>query len=225
MIHGFNEGKQLKEELLSSISNTANGKNASPEIQSKVLSIVRQLETEYPTPDDLLSNPSSVKELDGVWYLQYTSPSVIGEEEQDAWKAVEATEGVNIPTNQIQSKGSVSASGITVDTSNRVTKQIFDIQNSKVSNEIQINDATTVRVAGSFRVSEKVPIRAVVSFEEVDFIFENGFTLKLGVLFSLLALVRGTSENGWLETTFLDEEVRIGRGNKSFQIHTFILLF
>jgi len=79
---GFHEGKQLKVDLLQSISNTANGKNASPETQSRVLSIVRELETKSPTSNDLLSNPAKAKQLDGVWYLQYTSPSVVGGEDE-----------------------------------------------------------------------------------------------------------------------------------------------
>ena len=38
--------------------------------------------------------------------------------------------------------------------------------------------------------------------------------LDLGFLFNLQALVAGTDENGWLETTYLSDRVRIGRGNK-----------
>jgi len=121
---------------------------------------------------------------------------------------------VNIPTNQVQSKGSVSASGLTVDTSNRVVKQIFDIDNNSVCNEIQLNESTLLRVGGTFRVSDNVPIRAIASFTDVDFTFNDNFELKLGFLFSILALIKGNPENGWLETTYLDDDIRIGRGNK-----------
>jgi len=183
-----------------------------------VLSIVRELETKSPTSDDLLSNPSKAQKLDGIWYLQYTSPSVVGDYDDDklsdSWKPIEASEGLNIPTNQIKSKGSVSASGITVDTSNRVVKQIFDIDNNMVSNEIQLNESTLLRIGGTFRVSENVPTRALVSFTDVDVTFNNNFVLKFGFLFSILAVIRGNPDNGWLENTYLDDDIRIGRGNK-----------
>jgi len=38
--------------------------------------------------------------------------------------------------------------------------------------------------------------------------------LNFGFIFSLVALARGTKDNGWLETTFVSDRIRIGRGNK-----------
>jgi hypothetical protein len=39
--------------------------------------------------------------------------------------------------------------------------------------------------------------------------------INLGFLFPALAFLRGgTKDNGWLETTYLDSDLRIGRGNK-----------
>jgi len=93
-----------------------------------------------------------------------------------------------------------------------VVKQSFDIQNSRVQNDVGL-DFGDVTVGGSFRISETVPNRAVVSFDTVN--LDLGFvTLELGWLFNVIGTVKGTFENGWLETTFVDEEIRIGRGNK-----------
>jgi hypothetical protein len=64
-----------KSALLQTISGTANGKNASPELQAKVLEMVADLERSYPVSETLLSNPKEAMILDGTWYLQYTSPS------------------------------------------------------------------------------------------------------------------------------------------------------
>eukprot|EP00593_Proboscia_inermis_P001535 CAMPEP_0171295288 /NCGR_PEP_ID=MMETSP0816-20121228/3887_1 /TAXON_ID=420281 /ORGANISM="Proboscia inermis, Strain CCAP1064/1" /LENGTH=158 /DNA_ID=CAMNT_0011767837 /DNA_START=562 /DNA_END=1039 /DNA_ORIENTATION=- len=129
------------------------------------------------------------------------------------WNPSNPTEGSsNIPTNQVTAQGSVAASAITVDTSNKVVKQSFDIQNSRVQNDVGL-DFGDVTVGGSFRISETVPNRAVVSFDTVN--LDLGFvTLELGWLFNVIGTVKGTFENGWLETTFVDEEIRIGRGNK-----------
>ncbi len=66
---------KTKQELLSVISNTGNGKDASLETQKMALQLVHFLETNAPTPDDLLQDPAAAMSLDGVWYLQYTAPS------------------------------------------------------------------------------------------------------------------------------------------------------
>ena len=68
---------KTKSELLSSISNTANGKEASLETQRTVLQLVQSLETSLPVSQEILSDPDQAKLLDGVWYLQYTAPSDI----------------------------------------------------------------------------------------------------------------------------------------------------
>jgi len=69
--------------------------------------------------------------------------------------------------------------------------------------------------AGKFRPSTNVPNRAIVSFDTFKIEFEKlPFSLDLGFLFPLSAKIRGSTDNGWLETTFIDEDIRIGRGNK-----------
>lgn len=213
---------QKKAELIDAISNTNNGKTASPETQAKVLRLVRDIEKAAPTSETLLSNPEEAKALDGVWYLQYTSPSVLGDEdlEPDAWKPEFASEGeVKIDTKRFEAKGTVTAQGIAVDTANRVTKQSFDVAKTTVTNEVE-QDFGLVRVSGTFRQSEKVPIRAIVAFQDLEIVLTSGLTLNLGFIFSILGLLRGTKESGWLETTYLGEDMRIGRGNKGT---TFVL--
>jgi hypothetical protein len=78
--------------------------------------------------------------LDGLWILKYTSPSSVpddGNEDEDGnngttdvtkdeWKHT-VPEDKRIETKQIQSKGSVSAAGITVDVGDRDTLQIFSL--------------------------------------------------------------------------------------------------
>lgn len=205
-----------KADLLEAVSYTNNGKTASPSTQTRVLRLVREIETEEPPSETLLSNPEEAKALDGVWYLQYTSPSVVGDEENfpDAWKPSFASEGdTKIETRSFDAKGSVSAQGINVDVSNRVVKQIFDIDQGLFANEVEL-DFGMVRVAGTFRQSENVPTRAIAAFREADISLNIGITLRLGFLFAFLAAVRGTYDSGWLETTYLGEDMRIGRGNK-----------
>jgi PAP_fibrillin len=159
--------------------------------------------------------------------LQYTSPSdpsliVAGEKDDfpEAWKPQNVED--KITTKQVNAKGSVSAAGIKVDTDNREVKQILDIQNTYVTNEIDL-DFGKVCVGGPFRQSQKVPNRAVVSFEKCDITLNNGLELKLGFLFNILAVARGTKESGWLETTYIDDSMRIGRGNKGEKIKWYLI--
>jgi hypothetical protein len=200
--------------LLKSISNTQFGKTATIPQQREILGKVSALETKYPAPalKDILQSG----DIDGTWFLQFTAPSEIDDddtEEKDlnsAWKIENPEE--NIPTRRFEAKGSVSAAGIDVDVSMKPPKQIFDISQSRVYNEVVLPKAF-VRVGGPFRLSEKNERRAVVKFEECN--IDLGFVkLDLGFLFGIIRFFKGANENGWLETTYLSDAIRIGRGNK-----------
>mmetsp|Transcript_58688 Transcript_58688/g.174655 ORF Transcript_58688/g.174655 Transcript_58688/m.174655 type:complete len:264 (-) Transcript_58688:358-1149(-) len=204
-----------KQELLEAVSYTGNGKTASTETQARVVSIVREIEKVAPVPDTLLTDPVEAKRLDGTWFLQYTSPSEVGDvgNADDDWKAVAASEDGAVEIRQFTAKGTVSAAGVTVDTSNRSTKQIFDVEKNIVSNEVNL-DFGKVTVKGPFRRSENVSNRAIVAFKDLELELNGGIKLSLGWVFSLIKSLKGTDVGGWLETTYLGEDMRIGRGNK-----------
>ena len=171
------------------------------------------METTAPAPDTILSTDAAL--IDGTWYLQYTSPSNIVAD-QNAWQPVNAEEGdAQIETRAfVQGKGAVSAQGIKVETANRVVKQSIDAAAARVTNEITL-DWGDVVVAGSFRASGTVPYRAVVAFDQADIYVASKFKVSLGWLFDIIAVTKGgIKDNGWLETTYIDQDLRIGRGNK-----------
>jgi hypothetical protein len=133
---------------------------------------------------------------------------------QDTWTPENSSEGASkIDTKPYNNKGTIGAVGITVDTANRVTKQIFDVTLGRVVNNVE-QDFGMVKVGGSFRVSDTVPNRAIVAFDECEIALNSGIKLNLGFVFSALGVFRGTMDNGWLETTYLDGNMRVGRGNK-----------
>ena len=202
-------------QLLAAITNTGNGKDADLPTQSRVLSIVRKMETSAPPRDTLLSNPEEAKLIDGDWYLQYTAPSEIEGYDDENWVAVDAAEGEsNIETRQFGKAGTVSSGGIPVDASATPALQSFDISNSRVKNEVKTGFGT-VTVGGTFRQSTKVPLRAIVAFDIAKVAFNVGLTIDLGFLLNLrAALKNGNKEAGWVETTYLSNDMRIGRGNK-----------
>jgi len=214
--------KQQEISLLEAVSSTKNGKNATPLQQKNVLKLVSSLEMKYPSPPlvDILENVATRSKLDGTWFLQYTSPSSIEdlddvEEDDDGdsseWKVENAEE--NITTKRYNAKGSVSAGGIEVDVSKDPPKQIFDLSISSVFNEVNLDNGF-VRVGGPFKLSENKDTRALVSFKELKINLNFGLKLDLGFLFAIRAIISGTDENGWLETTYLSDRIRIGRGNK-----------
>ena len=215
---GSNEVGSLaneEQQLLEAISNTGNGKDADIETQVKVLKLVRSLETKATPSQTLLSNPQESKQLDGEWYLQYTAPSQIDADLTDnKWQAVDAAEEKNIETRQFGKAGSVSGGGIPVDASSSRALQVFDIAQSRVMNEIKTGFGL-ITVGGTFRQSTSVPTRAVVSFDTAKLALDIGPTIDIGFLFDIRAALKGgDKESGWLETTYLSNDMRIGRGNK-----------
>lgn len=222
------------------MSKTQNGKTATLSQQKYVLDLVSKLELEYPPPalSITLSQSQSLEDdtrqlLDGTWFLQYTSPSeidildnkddvkggsenVVSKKGVDSllskrWKVENAEE--NITTEKYNAKGSVLAGGINVDVSKKPPKQIFDLSNNTVYNEVEL-DIGKVRVGGRFRLSDKKDNRVVASFQECTIDFKIGIKLDLGFLFKIRSIIVGTDENGWLETTYLSDRIRIGRGNQ-----------
>ena len=115
--------------------------------------------------------------LDGVWFLKYTSPSSVPnddnenededgnngttDETNDEWKPT-IPKDKRIETKQIQSKGSVSAAGITVDVGDRDTLHIFSFGGEKeeeegptLMNEVDLGWGKVV-VGGGLRPSDVV---------------------------------------------------------------------
>jgi PAP_fibrillin len=134
---------------------------------------------------------------------------------QSAWEPQFASEGeANIETKRGNNKGTITAVGVlALDTSNRIVKQIFDVDKSTVLNEVEL-DFGIGRAGGTFRQSPNVPSRVIVSLNEASIAFKNGFVVPLGWVFPIIYAFRKSKDMAWLETTFLDSEMRIGRGNK-----------
>lgn len=212
--------KTAKNELLKTISATKNGKESPLETQIRVLGLVNYLETKAPVSDSLLTDSTESKAIDGVWYLQYTQPSepegVDMENDIKSWTPEESTLDVTkkLDTRKANNEGAVSFLGVVrVDTSNKLTTQTIGVNDKLFANAVE-QDFGTIQVKGFFEL-DSVPNRIIAAFDSGTLTLKNGFVIDFSFLFALRALTKGGEKaSGWLETTYLDDDVRIGRGNR-----------
>ena len=69
-------------------------------------------------------------------------------------------------------------------------------------------------VVHSPSISSNVPNRVLVAFNQATIIFTNGIEINFGSVFDIIRSIQNSTENGWLEVTYVDDDIRIGRGNK-----------
>jgi hypothetical protein len=143
-------------------------------------------------------------------------------------KQINTNDMIQSSSTKFLAQGTVSASGIVVDTSNKIVKQIFNTTSAQVINEIEVytntkrNTNVIVRVGGTYQPSSLSTNRVLVAFNLAQIIIQ--FTLlksmvvciNFGWIFTIIAKLfnKGNRNNGWLETTYIDTSLRIGRGNK-----------
>mmetsp|Transcript_3950 Transcript_3950/g.8619 ORF Transcript_3950/g.8619 Transcript_3950/m.8619 type:complete len:295 (-) Transcript_3950:1409-2293(-) len=209
-----------KRELLETISNTENGKESPLETQIRVLGLVDYLETKAPVSKTLLTDPSESDLVDGTWFLQYTQPSepegVDMENDIQPWTPEESSLDVTkqLDTRKANNEGAVSFLGVVrVDTSNKLTTQTIGVEEKIFANAVE-QDFGTIQVKGFFEF-DSVPNRIIASFDNGTLTLKNGFVIDFSFLFALRATLKGgVKAGGWLETTYVDDEIRIGRGNR-----------
>ena len=175
---------------------------------SAVLSAFRALEDASPAPADLLRREEGLRKLDGDWMLTYTIAATVGE-------SLEAR-GVG---------GVVNASGIVVKADEgRSAIQSFDVGSGRVENRVNtklpIFGDVVVRVSGPFAAAADVGRRAEIQFDRLEFLREDGSALFSAEWpFKLQRalkpeLANGEESTSWLDTVYISDMVRLGKGNK-----------
>ena len=179
-------------------------------LQQPTLENFETLEKLKPAPPDLLYTAEGVTSVQGRWLLTKTIAAKVGRD----------------VTSESAVDGAVNASGLVINTSEeRLPVQEIDTANMRIGNEIAfdaLGQSIVVRVAGSFLPDASNGRRAIVNFDTLD-VFLLGSTsrraLRAGWLFSLVRslkpdLASGDSYAPWLDTTYISQKVRLGRGNK-----------
>ncbi|KAK9814967.1 hypothetical protein WJX73_003488 [Symbiochloris irregularis] len=193
------ERKALKEKVIRATANTKRGKLAGPEQQAEILRLVLELEAASPTRD-----PATSDLINGRWSLLYTGPGREGDVDWE--KRTGGVEGPVLSALKPLAANTVRSKGIT---------QVIDAPQGKVQN---IAEFSLVGVDGFLNVegtvspaipAEKDKSEAV----RVDVAF-TAFVVKVGALPRLRIPLNWISPKGWVDTTYVDEEVRVGRGDK-----------
>lgn len=175
---------------------------------AETLAAFEALERAAPAPADLLRSKPDL--LDGRWSLVATLAAQAGE---------------RVSENSVRA-GVVNASGFVVDASSKALPvQEISVRNGRIGNEIvltPLGQRVYLRVAGGFSAAEPPApgTRAIVKFDSLEVFSEDGRKLlSAGWLFALVRALKPSLQNGsedasWLETTYISERMRLGRGNK-----------
>jgi hypothetical protein len=183
----------IKTELLNAIAAKNRGILASPIEKQAILSCVAQLEDRNPTP-----NPLEAGEiLEGNWRLLYTtSQELLRLDQFPLIKLGDIYQFIRINTNKIYNvaelygfpylEGIVSVAARFTPTSNRRVQVKFE--------------------RGIVGAQRLIPYRSVSTFVQ---------DIEAGKKFLAIDFpITSENQQGWLEVTYLDEELRIGRGNE-----------
>ncbi|CAL5227493.1 g10474 [Coccomyxa viridis] len=186
----------LKSELKRAVANTRRGKKATVEQQKEILRRVMALEAQNPTKD-----PASSPLLSGNWSLLYTGP---GKDDDETWeKRTGGVEGPVLAALRPLSANAVSSRGIT---------QVIDAEGGTVQNVADFRIANSIN--GYLNVEGTVaPVEGSGEAVRVDVKF-TAFCLKIGALPQLKVPLGWSNPTGWVDTTYLDNDTRIGRGDK-----------
>ncbi|GJP37346.1 hypothetical protein CLOM_g21763 [Closterium sp. NIES-68] len=184
--------KELKQQLLRAVGGTQRGKAASPQQRQQILRLIEQLEAANPTP-----SPMQSPLLAGTWALVYIAPTAASSNTLDA-----SEEGPFLARVKPLALGGVRQ---------KASLQIIHPEEGRAENVALF---TAWGVDGELRIDAECKAPAEESKRGVrSTVRFLSFKLALGPLgFTLpLSLI---SPTGWIDVTYIDEEVRVTRGDK-----------
>eukprot|EP00470_Lotharella_oceanica_P005070 CAMPEP_0170174594 /NCGR_PEP_ID=MMETSP0040_2-20121228/7812_1 /TAXON_ID=641309 /ORGANISM="Lotharella oceanica, Strain CCMP622" /LENGTH=212 /DNA_ID=CAMNT_0010416295 /DNA_START=126 /DNA_END=764 /DNA_ORIENTATION=- len=182
----------LKSELFKKAAPTERGTRASLDLQQDILDTIKNLESE-----NSAKSPAQSPDINGWWSLIYQSTP----EPSSKWDPNTEVEGPFLAAFKPLTKNLITGKG---------NFQQIDTLNGKVQNLATFrigNRQGYLNILGTCAPNAGEPENKVdVTFEDVDIKVEG-----LGKLRLSLSWVR---PHGWVKTTYLDPEFRIGRGDK-----------
>ncbi|PSR17880.1 fibrillin [filamentous cyanobacterium CCP3] len=185
-----------KAELLDAVAGANRGINSGPSDRAAIQAAAATLEGRNPTPDPLQASDR----LNGDWRLLYTT----------------SRELLNIDRVPLASLGPIY--------------QSIRLAENRIYNIAEVNGppllsglvavAATLEPVSSQRVNVRfvrgvVGLRQALGYQSVaQFIERMQTTPKFSLLQGIDFSINPERQSGWLEVTYLDEDLRIGRGNQ-----------
>ncbi|KAI5075521.1 hypothetical protein GOP47_0009597 [Adiantum capillus-veneris] len=183
-----------KKALIRAVANTNRGKETTLDQRKQILKMIIELENTNPT-----DNPVSSAFLSGYWSLLYTAP--INEMTSDKYAGTQ--EGPFLARVKPLAFGSIkqTRSSQVIDVENGVAKNIADFTFFGKNGTLNIEG-----LAAPSCVKEKETTRLEVVFKS--------FFVRIGGWTSPRISLQWINPQGWVDTTYLDQDMRIGRGDK-----------
>eukprot|EP00850_Spirogloea_muscicola_P005427 SM000025S08322 [mRNA] locus=s25:16680:18798:- [translate_table: standard] len=163
--------------------------------RQRALELLQALEKCNPTSDPIMSPLVS-----GTWTLLYTAPT----DEATVDKFAGTEEGPFLARVKPAAFDTVKQTGST---------QVIDTNRMKVDNIANFTFfgmPGSLCINGSFEKSPPLPGRGAV---RLNVVFEK-FVVRVGPLGPVTMPLGWIQPKGWVDTTYLDEDLRIGRGDK-----------
>ena len=182
-----------KNELLEAIAGKNRGILASPTDQTAILAAIAQLESRNPTPRPV----EAISLLDGDWRLLYTdSNGLLGFERIPLLKLGEIYQCIRASAGKVYNLAELKG---------------IPYLEGLISVEARFEALTEKRVNVFFQKT-LFGLQRVMNYSQVDIWIER---LESGKT-SLSAKIDIAPDRppGWLDITYLDEDLRIGRGNR-----------
>ena len=182
-----------KAQLLATLAGTNRGLLASASVQQAVLAAIAHLETQNPIPKPM----AHLEQLDGNWRLLYTtSQQLLGFE--------------RLPLVRVgQIYQCIQATSLTL--CNLIELDIAPALEAIVAVTASLTPVSEQRVEANFKGSV-IGLKRLLKHQSLE-----ALITQLGSEEALPALRLRFNEQrqaGWLDTTYLDADLRIGRGNR-----------
>lgn len=228
---------ERKQRLVQLCAKTDRGKSATPEVAAEIESIVASLESINPTKD-----PATNKELiTGKWSLLYTGASAEDAAKRaelegaigSALTEVSGSSG-NVAVDTAAGSSDAAASSDGGSSMKPMGRTISTFSGSAVDNKGNFQDIDAFK-GEVFNRAElalfgvPLEVKIVASCVPVDPSVTGGQSVRLAIAFrnvnltlgplptltiSLTWINDGKGPEGWLDTTYLDDDLRLGRGDK-----------
>lgn len=209
---------ELKRALVDSLVGTDRGLKASSDVRAEIVELITQLEAKNPTPAPTQALPL----LNGKWILAYTSSSelfpLLAAGTLPLVKVGEISQFVD--SNALTVENSVTFTG-PIATTSFSTSASFEVRSPK---RVQIKFEEGVIGTPQLTDSIEIPESVQVMGQKVDLKPFQGLLKSLQDAASSVARtisgqpplkfpIRTDKAQSWLLTTFLDEDLRISRGD------------